>query len=592
MKTINRILMFSLVGILIALPANTQDKQNKPVDVAEYAPVGRPSKPKIQPQWNRFYDTKQAAELLKQLVAAHPTRAKLEVIGKSYGGRDLYVMTIGRINEEGYEDKPAFWIDGGIHANETQGVEVVLYTAWYLLEMDGKNEFITRLLNERTFYLMPMMSPDSRDAHFYEPNTTHSPRGGQLPVDDDNDGLKDEDGPDDLNKDGHITQMRIKDPNGPYKPHEEYPQLMVRVKSGEKGSYRLLGSEGFDNDGDGRVNEDGDGYYDPNRGWAWNWQPRYVQGGAYRYPFSVPENRHAGDFVKAHPRIAGAQSYHNTGGMILHGPGDSEDRYDNRDLALMQRIGEKGVRMLPGYRWLEVNKDLYPVWGGEFDWFYGMQGIYAFTNELFTPFNFFREPRKEGDGWISRSEVMHEFDKYLLFGDGVVKWTEVDHPQYGKVEVGGFKKNWMRQPPSFLLEEECHRNMAFTLYHADQMPKVKIQKVTARDAGNGLLEVDAIVENLKITPTRAYIDVRRKLTRPDLVSIEGENVNVIVGFQSNDGTYQRLNEQKRDPAVMRIETISGESVVYLRWLVKAKGELTVKIDSLKGGVDIMKVKAP
>ena len=36
---------------------------------------------------------------------------------------------------------------------------------------------------------------------------------------------------------------------------------------------RLLGQEGFDNDGDGRVNEDGDGFYDPNRDWAWNWQP-------------------------------------------------------------------------------------------------------------------------------------------------------------------------------------------------------------------------------------------------------------------------------------------------------------------------------
>ena len=63
----------------------------------------------------------------------------------------------------------------------------------------------------------------------------------------------------------------------------------------------------------------------------------------------------------------------------------------------------------------------------------------------------------------------------MLLGDGFVPWHEVDHPQYGKIEVGGFKKNWVRQPPSFLLEEECHRNMAFTLYHADQMPLVKIQ---------------------------------------------------------------------------------------------------------------------
>ncbi len=153
-----------------------------------------------------------------------------------------------------------------------------------------------------------MLSPDSRDAHFYEPNTTSSPRAGQRPVDDDRDGRVDEDGPDDLNNDGHITQMRRRDPNGRWKPNPDFPHAMIRVKEGEKGEYTLLGSEGIDNDGDGRVNEDGDGYYDPNRDWGWNWQPSYVQGGAYRYPFSILENRQAADFVAQHPNIAGRRA--------------------------------------------------------------------------------------------------------------------------------------------------------------------------------------------------------------------------------------------------------------------------------------------
>ena len=60
----------------------------------------------------------------------------------------------------------------------------------------------------------------------------------------------------------------------------------------------------MDNDGDGKVNEDGEGYYDPNRDWGWKWQPNYVQNGAYKYPFSLSENRNIRNFVMEHPNIA------------------------------------------------------------------------------------------------------------------------------------------------------------------------------------------------------------------------------------------------------------------------------------------------
>ena len=65
----------------------------------------------------------------------------------------------------------------------------------------------------------------------------------------------------------------------------------------------------------------GRGGYDMNRNWAYDWQPNYVQYGAKDYPFSQPETRAVAEFVLAHPNIAAAQSYHNSGGMILRGPG-------------------------------------------------------------------------------------------------------------------------------------------------------------------------------------------------------------------------------------------------------------------------------
>ena len=568
--------------LLLPSPATAQPENLKRPSV--YQPVGAPADPKVTVQWNRFNSYAQATEILKKLAVTFPDLCKLESLGKSYGSREMWLLKITNFKTGKETDKTAFWIDGGIHANELQAVEVPLYTAWYMLEMYGRNEFITRLLDERAFYILPMMSPDSRDAHMEKPNTTHSPRTGQRPVDDDRDGLVDEDGPDDLDGDGHITQMRVKDPNGAWKPHEEFPELLVRTKPGEKGSYTLLGQEGIDNDGDGKVNEDSDGSYDPNRDWAWGWQPGYVQSGAYRYPFSILENRMVADFIMTRPNIAGAQSYHNTGGMILRGPGAKDDRsYDSADISVYDQIARKGEMMLPGYRYIVTGVELYEVYGGLLDWFYAMQGVYCYTNELFTPFNYFRQASTEG--FFGGSEERHRFNKYLLFDDGFVKWHEVEHPTYGKIEVGGFKKNWTRQPPSFLLEEECHRNMAFTLYHADQMPLVKVQSVEVKTLSGGLTQVTAAIENTRITPTHASVDVKNRITPQDIATLTAKDAKIITGFKSTDRYFDRFEEQKREPEAMKLRNIGGNDVVYVRWLVQGKGPFTVKVMSIKGGSD-------
>ena len=551
---------------------------------APYQPMGAPADPKVAVHWNRYHDYAEITEILNQLVAAHPGRAQLESLGKSFDGRQMWLLTVTNSKTGNDRAKPAFWIDGAIHANEIQGVQISVYTAWYLLEMYGRNPFITQLVDDRAFYIVPMMSPDSRDAHMYRPNTTSSPRSGQVPVDDDKDGLVNEDGPDDLDRDGHITQMRIRDPNGRYKPHPDYPNLMIAAKPNERGEFRLLGSEGFDNDGDGSVNEDGDGFYDPNRDWPIQWQPRYVQRGAYRYPFSLMENRHAGDFILAHPNIVGAQSYHNTGGMILRGPANPVDaEYSKSDKAVYDAIAAKGELMLPFYDYKICASGLYPLHGGAFDWLHAMRGIFAFSNELFTPENYFRRTVR------SRSEEVEQFDKYLLFGQGTVTWKEVNHPQYGKVEVGGKTKQWGRQPPSFLLEEECHRNMAFTLYHADQMPQVAVQSAEAKSLPGGLTQVTAAIINQKLTPTHSSVDVKNHITPPDTVSISGKGLTVVLGLHDSDAFFQNAQEQKHHPAQLRIPTIKGMGAVYVRWLVKGKTPFTVSVRSIKGGSDRRRV---
>ena len=49
------------------------------------------------------------------------------------------------------------------------------------------------------------------------------------------------------------------------------------------------------------------------------------------------------------------------------------------------------------------------------------------------------------------------------------------------VEIGGMKKNFGRTEPGFLMQAEAHRNMAFSLYQAWQMPQVEVDTINTPD---------------------------------------------------------------------------------------------------------------
>ena len=243
MRTTTLILALLLVTTVVTVQAQT-DKLPTPPEVRE---------PKVQIAWNRLYDYPEVVEHLRRLHRAYPGLTTLESIGKSTEGRDMWLLTVcNRATGEAHE-KPAMWVDANVHGNEVQGAEACLYLAWYLLENHGTVPAITELLERKAFYILPTVNPDGRAHWFQELNTASSSRSGKQPTDNDGDGLLDEDGYDDLDGDGEILDMRIRDPNGTYKTSPDDPRMMVRVGPGERGEWRRIGREGIDNDGDGRV---------------------------------------------------------------------------------------------------------------------------------------------------------------------------------------------------------------------------------------------------------------------------------------------------------------------------------------------------
>lgn len=550
---------------------------------------------KVKIDFNRWHDLNELYDDMGRLEKAFPQFLTMESIGKSYNGNDVMVMKINNPETGGEFSKAAMYIDANIHGNEIQGGEVCLYTIWYLMENYGRLEKVTRLVDERVFYIFPCVNPDGRQ--YYMEGTGGGARTGHVPVDNDNDGLYDEDGPNDLNGNGVIEQIRKYVPGeGNYRISRLDPRIMEPVPFGETGDYILLGTEGIDDDGDGRVNEDGPGGYDPNRNWPIDWQPNYIQGGAMEYPFQLPETRAVNDFLVSHPNIAGAQAYHNSGGMILRGPGTSDaGEYPSADVKAYDELGKNGERMLPFYRYIVLWSGLYPVHGGFLDWTNDGLGIITFSNELWSGTQYYTSPdlqkqTKDPNGPISRSTGRYFFDDHLEFGNEFVDWKEFDHPEYGKVEMGGrWKKTLGRLPPRFMNEELCHRNMAFTLYQADEMPKMEMGETSVKKIGKNTYQVWVDFVNPKVVATIIERAAKNNVVRPDLITLEGKVEIISASWIRSKETQKYTNsvtnliDQEQLNRLMIRNGHPGKTTRTLQYLLKGSGNISVTYDSVKGG---------
>lgn len=552
--------------------------------------------PKVPIAWNRFYDYDGIVKLCAKLAAAYPQRCTLSYLGPSEQQRPMPLLTIASNVRGDLDSRSAMWVDGNVHGNEVQGAEACVYLAWTLLERYGEVDAITEVVDERVFYILPMVNPDGRQYWFEEANTAHSSRSGQKPTDNDRDGLFDEDGPDDLDGDGHIVAMRkrVEAGTGTHRLSPDDRRLLEFVPMDKRvewgADYVLLGEEGFDNDNDGRVNEDGAGGYDMNRNWPADWMPGYIQYGAGEYPFSYSETKAIGQFLLAKTHVAAVQSFHNAGGMILRGPGAPERKgyYGSADRRVYDAIAEEGEKQLPFYRKMIIHEDLYTVHGGFVNWTAEGLGVISFTNELWNSAQAFAEGTDgewSFDEGTSSSEKRLVFDDLLLFGETYVDWHEAEHPDYGAIEVGGFKKMTGRTPPTFMIEEMLHRNAAFCVYHASQLPKIEVVSMDI-DSGPGEARVVTVeFRNTRWIPTRTAVAAEKGIGIPDRVTLEGEDVVVLAGGTGADRfDLTQFDAVEDEPARLLLQRgIPGHGSERVRWLVRGSGSFRVTLVTEKAG---------
>ncbi|MEN6575657.1 MAG: peptidase M14, partial [Phycisphaerales bacterium] len=286
----------------------------------------------------------------------------------------------------------------------------------------------------------------------------------------------------------------------------------------------------------------------------------------------------AARFVLAHPNIAAGQCYHNCGGMILRGPGREGGEMKEADNRLLQMIADRGEKILPYYRSMISWQDLYTTWGDEDTWLYGARGILAYTCEMWTAQNLYKT---DGD---PSEEQEADFIRHVLQDDGVVAWHEFNHPTYGQIEIGGMKKEWGRLPPSFLLEEELHRNMVFALYHASMMPLLRIADVAVEPLASRQFKLWVTIENSRPMPTRTGQDMDHHISPPDLVSIQGSDLKVLSSGLVMDRFFKQVRAVESRPQRVELDAIEGMDATRVQFIVQGSGSFTVTVDSAKGGL--------
>jgi len=542
-------------------------------------------------RFDRYYTYDQLNEAMKALNKAWPELTTLEMIGKSEENREIWAMTINNPKTGGPLDKPGVYVDGNIHGNEIQAGEVALYLMQYLLQNYDDNERIKKLVDKNAYYIIPVVNVDGRYHFMTDANTSSSNRGLRRPKDDDRDGLFDEDFADDLNGDGSIGTMRKKDPHGKWKTDPEDKRMMIRVKPGEKGEWTQLGREGIDNDGDGRINEDSEGYVDGNRNWPYNWEPPYVQGGAGYYPLSGVGLKSIADYIMARPNIIVAYAYHNSGGMYLRGPGTkSLGEFPRTDIEVYDYLGKNFESIVPGYRYLIGWKDLYSTYGDFGDFMDNCNGAYTYVGELFQSSTESYKPMpKKGEPASgqssdrnSRTRERLKFNDHVMHGDMYTEWEPYNHPVYGDIEIGGWIKMTSRLPQTFMLLDLVHRNASAVIFSSGHTPEISMEVFETKKVGNNLYRVRVRLENKKAMPSMTYNSVKREIHRKDMLTASGNNVKVVSGGPLTYKYTDKVSYKEHKPEIQFIQ-VPGFGMVEYQFLVSGKGSLDINYESLKAG---------
>ena len=556
-------------------------------------------------RFDTYFRYDELTRALHALAAEHPDLLRIESIGQSFEGRDIWLATATRFDTGIDREKPALWVDGNIHATEVAGSMACLYLLHHLVAGYGLDEDVTRCLDTRVFYVCPRLNPDG--AEWALADTPQIIRSSTRPYPYDEEpvaGLRRED----IDGDGRVLTMRVPDPNGPWKVSDRDRRLMVRRDATERGGryFRLL-PEGVIEGWDGvtlklapRKEQ-----LDLNRNFPAGWRQEHEQVGAGPFPTSEPEVRTAAHFVAAHPNITGAVLFHTYSGVLLRPYSHrADDTLPAEDLWTYQKLGARGTEMT-GYPNISVFHDFryHPkevITGSFDDWAYDHLGVFAWTVEIWSPqraagitdykfIEWYREHPVEDD------LKLLAWNDATLGGRGFVDWYPIRHPQLGEIELGGWNAlyTWSN-PPHALLEQELALFPKWLVWHLLVSPKLELLEASATRIGTDTWRVRLVVHNTGWLPS--YV-TKRALENKRVRGVVAE-IELPAGASLETGHAReelgQLEGRAYTPAVPSSwGGWSGDATddrVKVEWVVRAPAGAMVKLTARHERAGVVRVE--
>jgi hypothetical protein len=556
--------------------------------------------------FDKFHTADVVYTWMVRYAERYPDLVDIYEVARSFEGRPIIQMTITNKKTGRDTDKPSAFFEGNRHSGEVTSTESVMWLMQHLLESYGKDQDITRIVDTKTIYLRPVNNPDGHNLYMH---TAQSNRSTVRPYDNDGDELLDEDGPDDIDGDGVILQMRWRDTiNGTFivDPADKSGRLMIQAPRGEKGDYMVM-SEGIDNDGDGRVNEDGIGGLDLHRNYPENWRPMaadeatgrgWTQGGAGEYPLSEIETRSVVTFLLSHPNVYIVNSMDTRVPMHLRPPSTSpsEERMYPEDLRWYRHFDEMGKGITGYTRAGDVYSDYgggSPLFGHGPDFGYWYYGSIWYGDELWDGGRITKD--YNGDGEIDLIDRLIWDDEE---NDGMAfkEWTPGKHPVYGDVEFGGWDPKFFSQnAPSIHLLPWAKNQALFNLEMVKYLPElewgaIETKKVKAYKKDSTDYHLSVTFRNTGKLPTALKQAHLVKIVREDMVNIVLEGVEdgskgyrVITDEPSSgrQGRGQFGGQQRQSLTAGRTITknaghTEGGSSTTVIWTVRVYGNTTLK----------------
>lgn len=516
-------------------------------------------------------------------------------IGRTGQGRPIRVLRIAGEGDVLPDHRPALLVVAGLDGDHRVGVDVALGLA-QSLEADHAD-----LLTTRTVYVVPGVNLDALARHEQHDLPARSFIGTFTPDDADRDGRIDEDGPEDINGDGVISMMRVENPPpgsdlvAEWVLDPDEPRLLVKPdeKKGESGTHALL-VEGRDADGDGSFVEDGIGSVLLDNNFPYRW-PAWADG-AGRYQLSEPETLSLVNWMLSRDNIIA---------VLTFGPYDT-----------LVKIPEAGKKDATGHMTTGIEDDDKPEYeaiselfkdatgmteaptadsGGSFrGWAYANFGVFSFSTPVWVRPDLveLKEPepedangdegeadaddetpskpvkKKKGDDKKSDDAKWLAYSDEDRGGEGFIDWTEFDHPQLGKVEIGGFVPGFKLNPPDSEIESLVAQQTRFVADLLGKFPDISVDGPIVERLDDEVWRISLRVRNDGFLPTRSASGVRARRIRPMIVFLELDDDHVIAGRRATP-----------------IESIAGGDSHELEWTVMATAgtPIVIRIDSPEFG---------